>query len=100
MLVAKMTGELTMSGCQVPAELLNHSPFSAGQGRENKMKNNSEVEMRQLTKAKAKVCVQTSRGKLLSYLLFSYNQQALAAHFLGSRALAHVGVAPRDKPFK
>lgn len=29
---------LTRAGCQVPTKALYHSPFSAGQGRENKMK--------------------------------------------------------------
>lgn len=51
-------GGLTLAGCQVPTMLLYHSP--AGWGRENKMENQSLLEIRQFTKAKAKVCMHTN----------------------------------------
>lgn len=53
-----LCGGLTSAGRHVPTRLLYHSP--AGEGRENKMENQSWFEIRQFTEAKVKVCMHMS----------------------------------------
>lgn len=45
----------------MPSKSLFPSPFTAAQGRENKIGDSSKVEIRELTKEKVKVCVCTSK---------------------------------------
>lgn len=52
-----------------------HQPFTAGQGRENKMEDSSKVEIREFTKEKVKVCVCTSEeGKKKKSFSTSHQQ--------------------------
>lgn len=60
-------GRLTLAGFQVPSK--SHSP--AGQWRENKMKNNLWVEIRQFAEAKVKVCMCTTKENIYSLLPIS-----------------------------
>lgn len=92
-------GRLTLAGCQVPIKLLYCSPFPGGQGRENKMEDNSWIEIKQFAKAKAKVFVCTKRKKI--GLFSTSHQQAMCDCLLGSRVSTHVVVvAPEGKPSK
>lgn len=42
---------VSLAGYQAPTKLLYHCPFSSGQERENQMENNSQVKIKQFTKA-------------------------------------------------
>lgn len=68
--------------------------------RENKMENNSQGEIRQLTKGKEKVFARKSKQENQIIISSRSHQKALPDHFPRSRASARVGVAPKGKRCK
>lgn len=77
----------------MPTKPLHQSPFSAGQGTENKIENDSQVEIRQFTKAKVKVRVHTIKEKKTFHSLISH-QQMMSGYLLESKAPALGVVVP------